>query len=497
MRALFVCFFHSDRVARFVRLAAPASVLFCIFFSTTVSARAAEDVRKVYAQWCASCHGERLEGGSGSNLLGQTWKHGGDDASLARVIRDGVAGTAMPGFGASFDDAQIRALVIFLREEGARAARRAGGEVTRPVPGGVAKSEVESFRMELVSDGLEVPWSIAFLPVSANGGGIRILVTERAGRLRLIEDGRLRPEPVAGTPRVWARGQGGLLAVGVHPDYAAAGNGWVYLSFSDPGEDGSAMTAVVRGRISEAGRWVDEEVIFRAPPSLYRKGGVHFGSRFVFEDGYLFFSIGERGQGSDAQDLTRPNGKVHRVLDDGRVPPDNPFLDTARFPGAVVRSIWSYGNRNPQGLAREPATGLLWEAEHGPRGGDELNVIRPGANYGWPVITHGMNYNGTPMTALTAKEGMEQPVWHWTPSIAVCAIAFYEGAMFPAWRGNLLVSSLASQDLRRLVIRDGRVTHEEVLFKGIGRVREVTVGPEGAVYLGLEEPGRVVRLVRP
>jgi glucose/arabinose dehydrogenase len=250
------------------------------------------------------------------------------------------------------------------------------------------------------------------------------------------------------------------------------------------------MTAVVRGRIRD-GRWVDQQTLFQAPSALYRKGRVHFGSRFVFDGkGYLFFPIGERGHQDDAQDLTRPNGKVHRIHDDGRIPEDNPFVArTDAFP-----SIWSYGHRNPQGLAQHPLTGELYDAEHGPRGGDELNLVLKGRNYGWPVITYGMNYDGTPITNLTAKEGMEQPVVHWTPSLAVCAIDFYVGDPFPGWRHDLFLSSLAAEELRRLEVEEGRVVHQEVLFKGIGRVRDVVVGPDGYVYVSLE-PGRIARLV--
>ena len=251
------------------------------------------------------------------------------------------------------------------------------------------------------------------------------------------------------------------------------------------------MTAVVRGHLQD-GAFIDQQQIFKADPALYRQGGVHFGSRFVFDGkGHLFFSIGERGQGKDAQDITRPNGKVHRIADDGRVPDDNPF---AREAGAVP-SIWSYGNRNPQGLVRHPVTGDLWEVEHGPRGGDELNVIQPGSNYGWPVITYGMNYDGTPMTDRTAQDGMEQPITHWTPSIAVSSIDFYVGDAFPKWSGNLLVGSLAAQELRRLEIEGARVTREEVLFKGVGRIRDVVVGPDGFVYLAMHGPDRIARLV--
>jgi aldose sugar dehydrogenase len=347
----------------------------------------------------------------------------------------------------------------------------------------VVRSERHAFKLETVVEGLETPWSVAFLPDG------RMLVTEKPGRLRVVEKGRLQPRPIQGTPEVWARGQGGLLDVAVHPDYAR--NGWIYLSYSDPGENGSAMTAIVRGRLRE-GRFVEQQTIFRAPAGLYRTGGVHFGCRLVFDGkGYLFFSIGERGHKEDAQDLSRPNGKVHRLHDDGRVPEDNPFVGRE----GALPGIWSYGNRNPQGLARHPETGALWESEHGPRGGDELNLLQPGRNYGWPLITHGMNYDGTPMTDRTAQEGLEQPVLHWTPSIAVSAIDFYTGNRFPQWKNHLFVGALAWQELRRLVIEDGRVVHQEVLFKDVGRVRDVVSGPDGSLYVVFNGPDRVARLV--
>src|SRR5690606_32165195 len=278
------------------------------------------------------------------------------------------------------------------------------------------------------------------------------------------------------------------LDVGVHPDYAS--NGWIYLSYSDPGPDDSAMTAVVRGKLRD-GAFVEQQTIFKAPTELYRKGTVHFGSRFVFENGYLFFSIGERGQMQDAQDLSRPNGKVHRIHDDGRVPDDNPFVGR----DAALPTIWSYGHRNPQGLDVDPVTGGLYDAEHGPRGGDELNLVQKGRNYGWPVITYGMNYDGTPMTDKTAQEGMEQPVTYWVPSIAVSSIAFYTGDRFPQWKNNLFVASLAQQELRRLELKDGKVTHQEVLFKGVGRLRDIVVGPDGALYIAFNEPDRIARVV--
>ena len=438
-------------------------------------------VAEVYAERCSACHGAKLQGGQSKSLLDDEWKYGGDDASLTASIRDGRVDAGMPPFGSMMSQQEIRALVIFIREK-ADAARRASTVFAKPQGDAVVKSEQHAFRVETVAEGLDTPWSLAFLPDG------RMLVTEKPGRLRIVEKGK-PSEPVFGVPAVWPEGQGGLLDVAAHPDYAT--NGWIYLSYSHPGPDASAMTRVMRARL-KGDRLVDQETLFAPPVELYRSGTVHFGSRFVFDGkGYLFFTIGERGQKDDAQDLARPNGKVHRIRDDGRVPEDNPFVKTA----GALPTIWSYGHRNPQGLARHPVTGELWDAEHGPRGGDELNLVRPGRNYGWPVITYGMNYDGTPMADSTAKEGMEQPVLYWTPSIAVCAIDFYVGDRFPRWKNDLLVSSLAAEELRRVRIESGRVAKQEVLFKGIGRIRDVVVGPDGLVYVAFNVPDRVARLV--
>jgi glucose/arabinose dehydrogenase len=438
-------------------------------------------VAKVYAETCGACHGPALRGGQASSLVDGTWKYGGDDASLARSIREGRPEVGMPAFGGAMSEEDIRALVIFIRER-ADEARRSAAVYAKPKGDAVVRSEEHAFRLETVADGLEIPWSVAFLPDG------RMLVTEKAGRLPVLEKGRLLPAAVTGVPPVWSEGQGGLMDVAADPAHAE--NGWIYLSFSDLGPGGTAMTKVIRGRLRD-GALVDQQTLFEAPRELYRRGGVHFGSRFVFDGkGHLFFSIGERGHQDDAQDLARPNGKVHRIREDGRVPEDNPFAKRA----GAIPTIWSYGHRNPQGLARHPVTGELYDAEHGPRGGDELNLVLPGRNYGWPVVTYGMNYDGSPITALTAKEGLEQPLVHWTPSIAVCAIDFYAGDRFPRWRNDLLVSSLAAEELRRLRIEDGQVTKQEVLFKDVGRVRDVVSGPDGLAYVALE-PGRVARLV--
>jgi aldose sugar dehydrogenase len=431
---------------------------------------------------CTTCHGEGLRGGQAQSLLDDKWRFGGDDLTIARTIREGQAVAGMPPFGQTLTDEEIRALVVYIRELGWRQKRDAT-TFAKPSPGSVTDSERHPFKLEVVAEGLETPWSVAFLPDG------RILVSEKPGRLRVVDKGRLLPEAVLGTPRVFSEDQGGLLDVAVHPDYAK--NGWIYLSYSDPAEDGSAMTAIVRGRLRE-GRFVDQETIFKAPRELYLKGGLHFGCRLVFDGkGHLFFTIGERGRGDHAQDLSRPNGKVHRVNDDGTIPPDNPFVGRE----GALPSIWSYGHRNPQGLALHPVTGELWEAEHGPRGGDEINRIEPGRNYGWPIITYGMNYSGTAITGLTAREGLEQPVHTWVPSIAVCAIDFYRGDRFPRWKNDLFVTALAQEELVRLSIDGEKVSGEEVLFRGIGRVRDVVSGLDGNLYVALNGPDRVVRLV--
>jgi aldose sugar dehydrogenase len=442
------------------------------------------EVTKLYVEKCAGCHGADMSGGSASSLADPTWRYGGDDASITRSIRDGHPDAGMPAMRQALNDPEIRGLVIYIHERGA-AFERAHTKYNAPSPGLIVQSEKEPFKLESVMEtGLDEPWAIAFLPDG------RLLVTERPGRLRIIEGGKLLPEPVHGTPAVYG-GEGGLLDVALHPHYSRAGNDWIYLSYGDKSPDGLGMTAVIRGRLRD-GAFVDQQQIFKANLSLYRSAGLRFGSRLLFDGkGHLFFSIGDRGHPGDEQELSRPNGKVYRVNEDGSIPKDNPFVNR---PGALP-SIWSYGHRNPQGLAFSPITGELWEAEHGPRGGDELNILHAGHNYGWPVITYGMNYDGTPITDHTAQEGMDQPITYWVPSIATSPIAFYTGKRFPEWKNNLFLGALAAQELRRLVIDGHSVTHQEILFKGIGRVRDVVNAPDGYLYIVLNQPGRIERLV--
>jgi len=344
-------------------------------------------------------------------------------------------------------------------------------------------SEHHTFRVVTVVDGLEHPWGMAFLPDGS------ILVTERPGRLRLVRNGVLEPEPIAGVPEVWARGQGGLLDVALHPDFER--NRLVYLSYSKPGPNG-ATTAVARGRLVD-GRLEDVEDIFVA--DAWTNRGQHFGSRLVFDGkGHLFVSIGDRGVMQEAQNPGNHQGTIVRLLDDGRVPADNPFVGREGF----RPEIYAYGIRSPQGLALHPETGELWETEHGPRGGDEINLILPGRNYGWPTITYGINYDGTKISDHTHMEGMEQPLHYWVPSIATSGLAFYTGDKFPGWKGDVFVGGLAGQQLVRLRF-DGtrRVAIEVLLTELKRRIRDVRNGPDGYIYLLVDEPSAPMLRLEP
>lgn len=321
-----------------------------------------------------------------------------------------------------------------------------------------------------VVEKLEHPWGLAFLPDG------RFLVTEKPGRLRIISAGGEVSEPVAGVPEVWARGQGGLLDVAVDPRFAA--EPWIYLSYSEPGEGGGG-TAVARGRLGPDGLQ-DVAVIFRQSPKL--SAGQHFGSRLVFDrEGRLFITSGDRGEWDNVQRLDRGQGKIFRIERDGGIPADNPYVGRDEAQAA----IWSYGHRNAQGAALHPVTGELWQTEHGARGGDELNIARAGRNYGWPVITLGINYNGQPIgEGLREQEGMEQPLHHWTPSIAPSGLAFYTADRFPQWQGDLFVGALAFQRVVRLDLDGDKVVGEEALLTDLGeRIRDVRQGPDGYLYL--------------
>ncbi len=324
------------------------------------------------------------------------------------------------------------------------------------------------FQLVKVSGGLEHPWSLAFLPDGS------MLVTERPGRLRRIVQGRLDPEPVAGVPQVYASGQGGLLDVVPHPRFDE--NRLIYLSYASPGK-GGGTTAVSVARLV-GNRLEDIKELYVALPRT--RGGRHFGSRLVFSEGYIFVTVGDRGDPDRAQSLDDPAGSVIRLHEDGRVPQDNPFVADAN----ARPEIYTYGNRNAQGMTRDPVSGQLYLVEHGPLGGDELNLIEPGVNYGWPVITYGRSYSGFKIGEGTHKQGMAQPVHYWVPSISPSGLMIYDGDAFANWRGSFFIGALSGRLLDRLEVREGKVVVEERLLEDWGaRVRDVRQGPDGLIYL--------------
>jgi glucose/arabinose dehydrogenase len=352
---------------------------------------------------------------------------------------------------------------------------------------------MHDYRIVTVAEGLVNPWSIAFLP----GGDM--LITERPGRLRVVRNGKLLPDPVAGLPRMRTGGQGGLLDVVPHPNVAS--NRLIYFSYSKPNADSSeGTTAVARARF-ENDRLTNLQEIFEG--TLWSQGRGHHGSRLAFDrNGFLFISLGDRQappsgnlEAHPAQDLSNHFGTIVRLHDDGRVPADNPFRTRA----GALPEIWTYGHRNVQGLLIHPATGDVWATEHGPQGGDELNLIQAGKNYGWPVVGFGVNYrSGAAIHSGTHREGMEQPVHVWVPSIGVSGLLHYTGAAFPLWRGSVFAGGLSGEQLVRLTLDGRRVTNVETLVQRRGRIRDVRQGPDGFIYLAIDDrqgaPTAVVRL---
>jgi len=475
-----------------------AALLLSFLSAETARTQSAQAGADQYARHCAQCHGAEARGGQGPSLLSRAYAHGVDDPSVARTIRQGFPEGGMPAFGDVLAEPQIAGIVAFLREKRATAPAPS----TRPpiardydplgVPQGVVKTELHDFRVETVAKVGE-PYGFAFLPDG------RILITEIAGNLRIVEKGKLLPEPVAGAPHGNAqglRGGGGrsLMDVILDPEYKS--NGWIYLVTAHGVKDAqgklAARAEIDRGRIRD-GAWADNEVL------LDFSIDVTTGLRMAFDSKRLLY-IGTSFPDPDyvapadlgktpPQVLSSPWGKILRMTADGKVPADNPFLNK---PGAFPY-VYALGIRAPLGLAFD-RNGELWEAEDGPRGADELNHIRAGLNYGWPVTTWGLRYDAIPMPANPEQEGMEQPVVGWTPSPAISSLAFYSGNAFPRWKDNVLVGSLKQMDLFRVVLDGDRPVVQETILHGVDRLRDVRVGPEGYVYV-LTEGGLLLRMV--
>ncbi len=453
----------------------------CLFLPMHLDAKTPE---AIISELCSGCHSDN---GQAGHLLKSRYQHVNSVNEITHLIQHGRDDLGMPAFSDALSEAEIKQLAVYLQQNNQRNKHKS---LFNPKQVGLINSaQGHTFFVERIVEAEGVFWSVDFFP----GGDL--LIAQRSGILWRESDGQLTK--ITGIPNVLAKGQGGLLDAKFHPNYKE--NGWVYLSYSEDkgvtrfGRTAS-MTAVVRGKI-RANKWVEQQTIYSADKDLHIAARQHYGSRFVFKEGYVYFSIGDRGQKKQAQDLSRANGKVIRLHDDGRIPVDNPFVNTE---GALPH-IWSYGHRNPQGMTLHTPTGNIWSTEHGPKGGDEINLIKKGNNYGWPVITYGVNYSGTKITDKTHMKGMEQPKHYWTPSIAVGDVDFIDSTMFSKWQGALLVASLKSQELRLVRISDHSVLSDDVVLSDIARIRETQIAPDGSIYLAANSrqtgKAQILRLV--
>jgi glucose/arabinose dehydrogenase len=429
-----------------------------------------------YQNYCAGCHGDHME-----EFTDRHWMFANTQEEIERIIKHGEENMGMPGFTKALNDDEIESLTLHILSESVKRPEERKTDLRA-----YSKEEVKGelkYWAELVVADLEVPWGLEFLP---NGD---LLIAERNGKLsRYTKNKEL--VSIEGLPPIRVSGQGGLMDLRLHPDYNK--NGWVYISYSyiDDENKEAGNTAIIRAKL-EGNHLTDIEHLYKGRPAVTTSH--HFGSRIEFDrEGYLYFSIGDRGHRDEfPQSLNNSNGKIHRLFDDGRVPPDNPFVQVK----GAVKSIYSYGHRNPQGLSMHPVTGDIWESEHGPRGGDEINIIRKGQNYGWPVISYGINYDGTIFTNDTAMEGMLQPIHYYVPSIAPCGQTFVTSKRYKGWENNLLIGSLRFKYLERVAIKEDKVVDRERLLEGIGRVRNVRVSPDGYIYVAVEQPGKILRIV--
>ncbi len=472
-------------------------------------------VAELYQQECAVCHGETLRGGAqGTPLVGQDLQHGNAIIDIARNSSEGFPDTGMPAWSPVLSEDQIWALALYISEQ-RQGTNLDDFRYNAPlvVPEGVIKSERHDFTIETVIQDLDpLPFSIEPLPDG------RILLSEKRRGISVISQTGIQSDLISGTPAAFAdsfdfvgqpMGLGWMMEVALHPEYES--NGWIYLHFGDRcsncNEMSSAsgqpvsMNKVVRGQI-ENDIWVNEETIWESPKETYTlMPEIAVGGRITFDDqGYIYFGVGMKGplEHIGVQDLKLPYGKIMRLHDDGTIPLDNPFVEVPN----AVQAIWSYGHRNPQGLEYSVERRQLWSSEMGPRGGDEINLIWPGLNYGWPLISRGVNYDGTPIRfgeILGIKfdpADMIQPIVDLTPAPAVSSFIFYQGDMFPEWNDSIIVGTLRASDLLRIVVEDGEVIQQEVLLEDIARFRDIEVGPDGAIYILLEHDsgGQIIRL---
>jgi glucose/arabinose dehydrogenase len=428
-----------------------------------------------YQEYCSGCHGETMIA-----FVDRKWKYGNTDEDLFKSIKYGYPDDGMSSYDTTFTDQEIKDLVTYI-QDGIKDRKSYDFEDTFDDSQLFEYGEV-SIKLQLISEAASSPWGMTFLPDGS------MLITDKAGDL-IHQDPTGKTIIISGTPEVNSNGQGGLMDVELHPEFPE--NRIIYLSYSKLNPDGEGQTTAIMMAKLENDKLVDAKDLYVAQPYLPTRH--HYGSRLEFGiDGKLYFSVGDRGRRDDnPQFLNNSCGKIHRLNLDGSIPEDNPFVDQED----AMKSIWSYGHRNPQGLALNPVNGELWSNEHGPRGGDEINQIKKGKNYGWPVISYGINYNGTTFTNKTAEDGMLQPVHQWTPSLGVCGMTFINSDRYGPWNGQLLSGSLRFKYLNLSYLAGGEVVKEERLLKNVGRLRSVEMSPDGFIYVGVEKPGKIYKLI--
>ena len=457
-----------------------AGTIFLFLLATKAYSQQAEVIYKTY---CGGCHGARMEGNSAPKLITNKWVHGSTYGAIFKNIKSGIPHTEMKGWGSVLKDNQINLLVNYII-----ASQKAPAKAAASIPSEII-TENYLVKVEKVDSGhTSTPWAIEF--VNAD----QALISQKNGSLRWLIRGKVDTVFIRGLPATHTQSStGGFMDIALDPEYSK--NGWVYLGYSHTNgnlqdKNAPGMTKIIRGKINNH-EWTNEQTLFEVPDSLMVERGDRWGCRFLFDKaGYLYFTIGDMGKATASQDVSRPTGKVYRIYPDGSIPKDNPFVNT---PGSLP-AIFSIGNRNVQGIAQHPVTGAIWATEHGPRGGDEVNILKKGANYGWPVITYGIDYSGKSVSEKTEQKGMKEPIVQWTPSIAVCPAEFITSPLFTNWKNNLIVGALGFEELRRLVIVNNKVVKQEMILKGYGRVRDIKTSPDGSLYVLLNKPDMILRL---
>jgi len=464
------------------------AVAFSLIGSAFVRSQDIEDGEKIYATYCAQCHGPNLEGGQFPGFLDGMWNYGSSYNLHHNNIKFGIPGTQMVAWGQVLSDDQIDNVLHFILD------REEKMGVKPPPPKPISETDDYTLKVEVLAEGLEQPWGMEFVDERT------AVFSEFPGRLRLLVDGEVDYRPIANTPMPATRPTGqpfGYMDVALHPNYKE--NGWIYLCYIDEVPEiiddepnRRCATRIVRGRIKDH-KWVDQEDIYTPRPEDYTVIYDHFGARMLFDsEGFLYLSIGDRGRMLDSQSLARPEGKFHRMHDDGRPVAENPYNSLEKY--GVLPTVYAYGTRNAQGMALHPVTKEIWAAEHGPMGGDELNVVKKGANYGWPLATKGIDRDGTIQTPYKSLTGMEEPIHYWVPSPAVGGIEFSTSPLFPKWKNDLLVGFLKHQQIIRIELDGHKVVKEEVILRESGRVREMKTGPDGALYVLIDRRGMILKL---